>query len=139
MALAGETLMPDSITVPLPGFAEVFESRTGIVGRDLLLRANRVIRAAQRQVGVHSGELKKSIGLRWKLDSGVVMSVSIDAERPYAVIHHDGTKPHIIRPINGKALRFIGKDGQVVFAKSTSHPGTKANRYLLDNLPLAVI
>ena len=39
-----------------------------------------------------------------------------------------GTRPHMIRPKNKKALMFeIG--GKVVFAKSVKHPGTAPNRY----------
>ena len=42
---------------------------------------------------------------------------------------NDGTKPHIIRPKNAKALAFkIG--GRVVFAKVVHHPGTKAQPFL---------
>jgi hypothetical protein len=139
MALAGESVMPDLIEFPLPGYLEVFQSETGIVGRDLLLRANRVVRAAKLQVGVHSGYLKNNIALSWGIKTGEVMTISIEADAPYATYHHDGTRPHVIRPVHAKALRFVGKDGRVVFAKSVYHPGTKPNRFLLDSLPLAVI
>jgi hypothetical protein len=50
-----------------------------------------------------------------------------DAE--YAAVVHDGSGPYTIRPRTKKALRFtVG--GQVVFAKSVRHPGTRARPWL---------
>lgn len=47
----------------------------------------------------------------------------------YAVMVHDGTRPHVIRPVRKQALKFtIG--GQVVFAKVVHHPGTRARPFL---------
>lgn len=42
---------------------------------------------------------------------------------------NDGTRPHIIRPRQAKALKFkIG--GRTVYAKVVHHPGTRANPFL---------
>lgn len=41
----------------------------------------------------------------------------------------EGTKPHIIRARNAKALRFYVK-GKARFAKMVHHPGTKANEFV---------
>ncbi len=41
---------------------------------------------------------------------------------------HFGTKPHVIRPRQAKALRFE-IDGNVIFAKSVTHKGTKPRPY----------
>lgn len=47
----------------------------------------------------------------------------------YAEFVNDGTRPHIIRPKNAKALRFrVG--GQVVYARVVHHPGTRGTRFL---------
>lgn len=47
----------------------------------------------------------------------------------YAQAVNDGTRPHIIRPKNAKALRFrVG--GRVVYAKVVHHPGTRPNPFL---------
>jgi hypothetical protein len=51
----------------------------------------------------------------------------------YALAHHEGTAPHVIRPKSGKMLRFVSR-GQVVYAHVVNHPGTKANKYLADAL-----
>jgi hypothetical protein len=37
-----------------------------------------------------------------------------------------GSKPHVITPKNAKALRFISREGEVVFTKRVNHPGTPA-------------
>jgi hypothetical protein len=65
---------------------------------------------------------------------GPVVMVGSDAA-PKALIHHEGSKPHIIMPRRATMLRFVGRTGQVVFARRVNHPGTKPNRYLADNLP----
>lgn len=49
----------------------------------------------------------------------------------YSAAVHDGSPPHIIRARKKKALRFeIG--GEVVFARSVRHPGTKGRPWLLE-------
>lgn len=59
----------------------------------------------------------------------------------YARIVHQGSKPHIIRPLRKTGLKFywpagVGRPplttGRVVcFKGSVHHPGTKSNRYLV--------
>ncbi|MFE7530877.1 hypothetical protein ACFU7Y_34960 [Kitasatospora sp. NPDC057542] len=41
----------------------------------------------------------------------------------------DGTRPHIIRPRNRRALRFEVA-AQVVYARLVHHPGTRPNNFL---------
>lgn len=49
----------------------------------------------------------------------------------YAAAVHDGTGPHIIRARRKRALRFtVG--GQVVFARSVRHPGTRGRPWLME-------
>ena len=43
----------------------------------------------------------------------------------------DGTRPHEIRPVRAKALRFEGADGPIVFTMHVHHPGTRPNPYHL--------
>lgn len=45
----------------------------------------------------------------------------------YAIYVHEGTRPHIILPKNGKALYWKGAAHPV---KSVKHPGTKPNRFM---------
>ncbi len=51
----------------------------------------------------------------------------------YGGFVRDGTKPHVIEPVNAKALRFMIA-GQVVFAKRVNHPGNKSNPYHIRTL-----
>jgi len=44
------------------------------------------------------------------------------ARAPYAAFVHDGTRPHVIRPKNKKALRWVSGNG-FAFAKVVNHPG----------------
>lgn len=44
----------------------------------------------------------------------------------------EGTRPHLIRPRNGRVLRFMGRGGGVVFARLVRHPGTKPYPFARD-------
>jgi hypothetical protein len=81
-----------------------------------------VLQATKRQTPVKTGALKAS--LRWVTtgDTDVLWGIY------YGQYVITGTRPHVIEPVNAKALRFmIG--GQVIFAKSVNHPGTKPNDF----------
>ena len=44
---------------------------------------------------------------------------------------NDGTKPHLIKPKNKKALRWkVGPGDMFAFAKEVHHPGIKAMHYI---------
>jgi len=67
-----------------------------------------------------TGTLKRSIGLKilsWR-------SFKLYANAEYAPYLEFGTRPHIIKPVRRKALRFI-VNRKIVFAKKVKHPGTK--------------
>lgn len=122
------------------GFRSTFEDRNSDVGRDLSQRATRVQRGARRQVGVKTGLLRRSIVKQWRdVTAGRgELVIAVGSPLDYALLHHDGTRPHVIRPRPPrKALRFV-VDGHVVFATKVNHPGTRPNHYLTDNLPLAL-
>lgn len=40
-----------------------------------------------------------------------------------------GTRPHEILPVRAKMLRFVAKDGTLVFARRVRHPGTKGDGF----------
>jgi hypothetical protein len=62
----------------------------------------------------------------------------VEYDIEYALMVHDGTSPHVIRPKRARSrrnprrpamLRFeVG--GQVVYARQVNHPGTKPRPYL---------
>lgn len=109
-------------------------SPNGQVGRYLHKRGLLVEAAAKRQVGVKTGALRASIHMRHSRDTRG-QYVRIGSPLSYARAHHEGTRPHIIRPNNQQVLKFVSK-GQVIFATMVRHPGTKPNKYLTDNLRL---
>jgi len=130
--------MADRFEINEPSYRLVFESENGLVGRDLNQRALRVQEAARAQVGVRTGELQRSIKRTWTRRNGKTLSVSVGSNARHAAVHHEGSEPHVIRARYAKALRYEGNGGEIVFAKAVNHPGTDPNRYLTDNLRLAV-
>ena len=114
---------------------KLLNSPNGEVGRDLKKRAVRVQAAAKRQVGVKTGRLKRSIRIYGHRKVGSGQRMYIGSSVPYALMHHNGTKRHMIFPKKRSYLKFRNK-GVIVFARSVNHPGTRPNRYLTDNLYL---
>lgn len=87
------------------------------------------VMAAKAQVGVKTGALRSSI-FGFHLGDAKGQSYGVRATRPYALVHHNGSRPHkmeIIRP-SGKS--------RVLVSRTIMHPGTKPNRYLSDNIHL---
>ena len=71
-----------------------------------------------------TGYLTQSFGL------GILIGRLIGRIWPtaeYAIFVHEGTKPHEIRPKNGKALYWPGAAHPV---GKVNHPGTKPNRFM---------
>jgi hypothetical protein len=122
-----------------------------MVARDLVRRAKLVEHAATQQIplgSVRGGPQTRRIANRNLRDTVRTRIAYTDwqppvayvgSDHPIALIHHEGTQPHVILPRTAKALAFWprGANG-VVFAKRVNHPGTKANRFLVDSLHLAV-
>ena len=72
---------------------------------------------------------------RGNLASTIVKEVSdskasITALAPYAMYVVKGTRPHIIRPVNGSVLAFEGSGGKIAFTRLVHHPGTKPNPFM---------
>jgi hypothetical protein len=127
---------------------EILRSPNGPVMRDMMRRGDILQEAAKRQVRlghVHGGggygNLRDSIVKRIMSPEGsdAMPSVYVGSTHPIALIHHEGTRPHLIRPRYKSALRFPGATSSGwVFSKWAMHPGTAPNRYLTDNIPLAM-
>ena len=107
---------------------------SGSVGRYLARKGRIVTVAARAQVGVRTGALRASIHMRHLRDSRGQF-VRIGSALNYALMHHEGTKPHLITPNRAQVLRFV-KGSRVVYAHAVMHPGTKPNKFLTDNLRL---
>lgn len=88
---------------------------------------------ARKMVGFRTGALRKNIRAS-HLGNFTGQYVVIMATLPYALMHHEGTKPHIIRPKQqGGVLVFNGSRGRVV-TTAVRHPGTRPNPYLARQL-----
>lgn len=88
---------------------------------------------ARRQVGVKTGALRKNIRAT-HLGNYTGQYVTMWADLPYAYAHHEGTRPHLIRPtaVDGKLIFRAGS--RVIMTSLVRHPGTPANRYLSDQI-----
>ena len=123
--------MPNVIFYP-SALDRLLNSRSGAVGIYLKGKGNEILTSARARVGVRTGALRASLHMRHMRDPRG-QQLWIGSELNYALAHHEGTKPHVIRPKSGKMLRFVSR-GQVVYAHVVNHPGTKANKYLADAL-----
>lgn len=117
--------------------AEMVNSPTGPVVRDLFVRGERVKDAAIREAPKKTGNLSQHIVKRLVHSAtGVVMLVGVE-HVPYALFVHEGTQPHSIDAKNAPFLVFMGRDGNLVFTKHVDHPGNKPNRFLVRALAAA--
>ncbi len=111
------------------------DAGNGPVVAELVRRGERVKNGARRRVGKDTLRLHNAIVKRvvsYKGRPAVTVGFS---GVPYGIHHHDGTRPHIIRPRRKKVLAFyLPKAGKVIFAREVHHPGTKPNRFLTDSL-----
>lgn len=120
-----------------PSLDYELQNPAGMVGRHIARRGEIIAMAARAQAGKDTGRLIASIHSRHLRDTrGQFVRVGSDVS--YALAHHEGTKPHVIVPNRAKMLRFTS-GGRVVYTRKVMHPGTRANRYLKDNLYLAII
>ena len=102
--------------------------RSGTLGKTLSQRAKVMHAMAKAKVGKKNGELSNSIYLKhYATKTG--QSIRMGSYKKYALLHHEGTRPHIINSQQGKKLRFTAR-AQVQYATAVRHPGTRANRYL---------
>lgn len=115
-----------------PALDRLLNSPAGEVGRHLSRIGLQILAGAKVQVGVRTGALRASLHMRHLRDPRG-QYVRIGSPLPYARLHHEGSRPHIITPNSAQVLRFVSR-GQVIFAHAVRHPGTRPNRYLTDNL-----
>lgn len=115
----------------------MLNSPSGQVGVNLQRKGRIMVIAAKRQVGKDTKELEGSIHLI-HTRVGQYQQLWIGSRSKHALIHHQGSRPHAIVPRHQQLLRF-SKNGRMVYARSVMHPGTKANKYLSDQLKYAYV
>lgn len=116
------------------GMYYTLKSPRGVVGRHIREKAELVRELARIRVGKRTGALAMSLYINQSttLDG---QKIEIGSKLPYALLHHEGTRPHLIHARAGGTLRFTSR-GRVVYSRAVAHPGTKPNRYLADSLRL---
>ena len=124
-----------------PAWDNLRYSKNGIVGRDITRRGQYVANMARIQVGVDTGALRRTIRTETHTASGMGPVAIISAggpTAPHALMHHEGTRPHEIRPNPPRSVLKFTVGGRTVYATRVLHPGTRENKYLTDHLPMAV-
>jgi hypothetical protein len=120
-----------------PGVFDNFvNGRHGDVGRSMQALGRTIQVAARHQAGMKTGKLRASIRVDHS-SNRLGHTLRIGSSVSYALAHHEGTKPHIITPKNNEVLRF-STGTRVIYTKQVHHPGTKANRYLSDQLRIFI-
>lgn len=107
-------------------FDDVVQKLSGPVRQKLIERLADVAWAhafwnAPRKTGYLASTIVKEVG------NG---EASIEVLEPYAMYVVNGTRPHIIRPVNASVLAFQDASGKMVFTRLVHHPGTKPNPWL---------
>jgi len=117
----------------------LFRDPAGPVGKDLDARARRVLTRAT-VTAPHRTYLLRSTVRREFNQAATGPSWDVIAGRegltPYLGFVLYGTSPHQIVPRRRRALRFVS-GGKVIFARRVSHPGTRADNFLLRALTAA--
>lgn len=73
---------------------------------------------------VKTGHLRRSIAFKTTMTEGTVHTSNVK----YSIVIEKGSKPHVIRAKNKKALYWEGASHPV---KQVKHPGTKAKPFLI--------
>ncbi len=115
-----------------PVLDSYIKTANGPLWKILHKRGQIAVNLARRQVGVDTGRLKSSIRME-HTTTRYGQELKIGSTNKIAYLHHEGTKPHLIKPKNAPQLVFMSK-GRVIRTQLVRHPGTKANKYLTDQL-----
>lgn len=98
----------------------------GLVDRNLRQRAARVVAQARAD---GPGSMGPRVMDAVISERGNSLSAKIHSPHPATLYVVNGTRPHQIRPVRARALRFT-TGGRIVFAKLVNHPGTKPDDFL---------
>lgn len=110
---------------------------TGPVGSDLRRRLRTLQFRARQSSGVRTGKLRLDVAIKERTVVDGLQGEVGNWHTRYAAAHHEGAKPHVIRPKNAASLAFR-VHGRLVFAKRVNHPGNRPNPYLARWLKEAV-
>jgi hypothetical protein len=115
------------------GMHTLLNSPKGELGSQISDLGDKIVNSAKLQVGYRTGRLQRSIHKR-HLGNFTGQYLWIGTKVPYALAHHEGTRPHVIVPNDPSGKLVFFKGGRMVVTKRVMHPGTKANKFLLQPL-----
>lgn len=102
----------------------------GTVGRHLHRTANKISQLAKLQVGKKTGRLMRSIQFEHLPKNTLGPGIKVGAYTDYALLHHRGTRPHIITPNKPGGTLVFRSGARIVRTPIVRHPGTRPNPYL---------
>ncbi|WP_329336070.1 hypothetical protein OG252_13050 [Streptomyces sp. NBC_01352] len=108
----------------------------GMVYRDMERRVRRVEAEARRRAPGSMGD-GRNLTVQIRTGPGGDFQGVVNVRHPAALWVIGGTRPHPIRPIRARALRFT-MGGRMVYAKAVMHPGNKPNNFLKEALRAAL-
>jgi hypothetical protein len=108
----------------------------GLVYRNMERRVQRVEAVVRERAPGSMGD-GNNITVAIRRGPGGDFQGVINSRHPATLYVIGGTRPHVIRPVRARALKFtVGS--QTVFAKIVMHPGTKPNNFLREGLRAAL-
>lgn len=110
---------------------------SGMVGRHLVSKGRRIVAGAKRQAGRKTGALRASIHMEHMV-AGNTQFLRIGSDVPHALLHHEGTRPHLITPHPPNKALVFRSGARVVRTSLVRHPGTRPNHYLTDQLRIHI-
>lgn len=105
------------------------------VQKELTAYGRKLVEEAKNEAPVRTGALRDSIrfAVRQQGTRGMQLEVTAgNRQRPPVVVKTIlfGSRPRVITPKRAKALRFIGRGGNVVFARRVKYRGTNPNNFM---------
>jgi len=108
----------------------------GLVYRNMERRVQRVEAVVRQRAPGSMGD-GNNITVAIRRGPGGDFQGVINSRHPATLYVIGGTRPHVIRPVRARALRFtVGS--QTVYARVVFHPGTKPNNFLREALRAAL-
>ena len=114
-------------TVDASGLRLAVATRAGFIAQRAAIDIDRELRVKARPHR-KTGQMESAIKVTHERRSPTVWRVTAAVPVIQAATTDRGARPHVIRPVKAKALRFV-MDGRVVFATIVSHPGNKASHW----------
>jgi len=118
------------------GIYDVTEGPKSVTIGEARRLGKEIVTRSKVYVGVKTGRLRNKISYSVKRTSSGFETIVV-ADTHYALMHHEGTRPHRVTSNNARVMRFKS-GGRVVYARRVFHPGTRPNPFLVRAMREAV-